>query len=136
MLKPDGQAILMMALISLEDAERSLKDGSIEFQMVMLIHDHYEQFLMLCKQISVEESEQPPLEQLLDQRCAELTAFQEEREKVSSFIRMCFLIKQGKENWHFVLCLASPSTISVYFISVSQCAKYLVQVKCKLFQDK
>ena len=97
-LEPDGQAILMMALTSLEDAERSLKNGCIEFQMVMLIRDHYKQFLTLCKQISMEESEQSPLKGLLDQRCAELTAFQEEREKVSSFIRMCLLIKQGKEN--------------------------------------
>ena len=95
MLKPDGQEILMLALSSLDAAKSFLKDGSIAFRMLLLIRDHSERFLLLCEQISKEGSEQSSLEQLLDQRCMEITAFQEERDNVSSFIRMCLLIKQG-----------------------------------------
>lgn len=96
-LKPDGQEILMLALSSLEAAVAFLKNGSIEFQILVLISDHSERFLLLCEQIG-KENEKPTLKQLLDQRCIELTAFQKEREKVSSFIRMCSFIKQGSRS--------------------------------------
>jgi len=94
-LKPDGQEILMLALSSLEAAVTFLKDGSIEFRMLLLIRDHSERFLLLCELISEEGSEQSSLKQALEQRCSEITAFEDERDKVSSFIRMCLLIKQG-----------------------------------------
>lgn len=73
----------------------SLKDGSTEFQMLSLLNDHSERFLELCKHINKEESKLTSLRRLLHQRCVELTAFEEEREKVVIFIRMCSLIKQG-----------------------------------------
>ena len=94
-LKPDGQTILLMALTSLEDAMRSLKDGSIECQLLMLISDHLKQFLMLCQEISADGNEDLHLRQCLDQRHVELTAFEEERDQVLAFLRMCSLIKQG-----------------------------------------
>ncbi|XP_078381354.1 E3 ubiquitin-protein ligase rnf213-alpha-like isoform X3 [Oculina patagonica] len=93
-LKEDGQEILMKAISSLEAAVGSLKDGTIEFQMLILLHDYSERFLALCGHISKEEGKLSLLRQLLHQRCVELTAFQEERDKVSIFIRMCSLIKQ------------------------------------------
>ena len=94
-LKPDGQAILLMALTSLQDAIRSLKDGSIECQLLTLISDHVEQFLMLCQQISADGKEHLSLRQCLDQRRFELNAFEEERDQVFTFLRLCSLIKQG-----------------------------------------
>ena len=94
-LKPDGQAIFMIALTSLEAAVGSLKDGSIEFQILLLIHEHVEQFLLLCDQSNIGGSEQSRLKQLLNQRFIELKTFEEEREDVFSFIKMCSVIKQG-----------------------------------------
>lgn len=85
----------MKAISSLEAATGSLKDGTIEFEILSLLNDHSERFLALCKQINKEEGELSFLRQLLPQRCIELTAFQEEREKVTIFIRMCSLIKRG-----------------------------------------
>ena len=101
-LRPDGQEILMKAISSLEAATGSLKDGTIEFEILSLLSDHLERFLALCKQINKEEVELSSLRQLLLQRCVELTAFQEEREKVTIFIRMCSLIKRGIAT--FLLC--------------------------------
>lgn len=87
----------MKAISSLEAATGSLKDGTIEFEILSLLNDYSERFLALCKQINKEEGELSfsKLRQLLPQRCIELTAFQEEREKVTIFIRMCSLIKRG-----------------------------------------
>lgn len=95
-LKEEGQELLILALSSLEAAMEFLKDGSIEFQMLTLLHDHSERFLMLCEQISKKGSEQTSFKQVLNQRCTEITAFEEEREKVCSFIMTCSVIKQGK----------------------------------------
>ena len=95
MLKSDGQEMLMKAVSSLEAAMGSLKDGTTEFQILSLLNDHSERFLELCKQINKEEGKLSSLRQLLHQHCVELTAFQEEREKVTVFIRMCLLVKQG-----------------------------------------
>lgn len=92
----------MLAISSLEAAVGSLKDGTIEFQMLILLRDHSERFLALCGHISKEEGKLSLLRQLLHQRCVELTAFQEERDKVSIFIRMCSLIKQGNKKILFV----------------------------------
>lgn len=94
-LKPDGQEILMIAISSLEAALGSLKDGTTEFQMLSLLNGHSERFLLLCGQIDKEEGKLSSLQQLLHQRCVEVTAFQEERERVTIFIRICSLIKQG-----------------------------------------
>lgn len=85
----------MLAISSLEAAIRSLKDGTTELQMLILLSQHSERFLALCEQINKEEGKLSSLRQLLHQRCVELTAFQEERDKVTVFIRMCSLIKQG-----------------------------------------
>ena len=101
-LKPDGQEILTMALSSLEAVVGSLKDGSIQCQMLTLVYEYDERFLMLCEHIVKEESDLLLLKQLLNQRRIELTEFQEERDKVSTFIRMCSLIKQGNTNY---ICL-------------------------------
>jgi len=94
-LKPDGKEILTKAISSLEAALGSLKDGTIEFQMLSLLNGHSERFLVLCGQIDNEEGKLSPLKQLLHRRCIELTAFQEERDKVTIFIRLCALLKQG-----------------------------------------
>jgi len=94
-LKPDGQEILMKAISSLEATLGSLKDGAIELQMLSLLNSHSERFLALCRQIGKEEGKLSSLKELLNQRCVELSAFEEEREKVTIFIRICSLIKQG-----------------------------------------
>ena len=99
-LKEEGQECLILALSSLEAAKEFLKDGSIEFQILILLHEHSERFLMLCEQISKMGNEQTSLKQVLEQRCTEITAFEEEWGKVCSFIRTCSVIKQGKRN-HF-----------------------------------
>ena len=96
-LEEDGQEILMLAISSLEAAVGSLKDGTIEFQMLILLNDHSDRFLALCEHIT-KEGKMPLLRQLLHQRCVELSAFQEERDKVYIFITMCSLIKQGNKN--------------------------------------
>ena len=85
----------MLALSSLEAAVDGVKDGSIEFQLLKLVLDHSDRFFILSEKISRKGSEKSTLKQSLSQRYMELTAFEEERQKVSSFIRMCVAIKQG-----------------------------------------
>lgn len=95
MLEEDGQEILMLALSCLQAAVDGVKDGSIEFQLLKLVLDHSERFLMLSEKISQKESTETTLKQVLHQRYRELTEFEEERQKVAFFIRMCFSFKQG-----------------------------------------
>lgn len=85
----------MKAISSVEAAMGSLKDRTTEFQMLRLLKEHSERFLELCEHINKGGSKLSSLRQLLHQRCVELTAFLEEREKVTVFVRMCSLIKQG-----------------------------------------
>ena len=91
MLKEDGQEILMLALSSLEAAINGVLDSSIEFELLKLVLDHSDRFLILSEQIKQKSA----LKKSLNQRYMELTAFEEERQKVSSFIRMCEPIWQG-----------------------------------------
>ena len=118
-LKPDGQEILMKAISSLEAAVGYLKDGNIEFQMLILLHEHSERFLALCEQINKEEGTISLLRDLLHQRCIELAAFQEERDKVSTFITMCSLTKQGNNmvsfEKPFVFIWTSQTIVSFLF---------------------
>ena len=95
MLKEDGQEILMLALSSLEAAINGVLDSSIESELLELVLDHSDQFLILSEKISKKRSEKSALKKSLNQRYVELTAFEEERQKVSSFIRMCVPIWQG-----------------------------------------
>ena len=92
-LKPDGQAILLMALTSLEDAMCTLKDGTIQYQLLMLIRDNFDQFLMLCQEMDKEDHKN--VRQSLNQRLAELRAFEVEREQVIGLLGMCTLFKGG-----------------------------------------
>lgn len=99
--------MLVLALSSLEASVAFLKDGSIEFQMLNLIREHSDRFLMLSAQISKHESQQALLKKLLDQRITEQTAFLVERDKVSSFVRMCYPIKQGnRKNPYLFLAIS------------------------------
>ena len=91
MLKEDGQEILMLALSSLEAAINGVLDSSIEFELLKLVLDHSDRFLILSEKIKKKSG----LKKSLNQRYMELTAFEEERQKVSSFIRMCVPIWQG-----------------------------------------
>ena len=91
MLKEDGQEILMLALSSLEAAINGVLDSSIEFELLKLVLDHSDQFLILSEKIKKKSA----LKKSLNQRYMELTAFEEERQNVSSFIRMCKPIWQG-----------------------------------------
>ena len=91
MLKEDGQEILMLALSSLEAGINGVLDSSIEFELLKLVLDHSDQFLILSEKIKKKSA----LKKSLNQRYMELTAFEEERQKVSSFIRMCEPIWQG-----------------------------------------
>ena len=107
-LKEDGQEILMLAISSFEAAVNNLKDGSVEFQMLLIIRDNSERFVELYELINEEESKIFLLGQILRQRCEELKAFQDEGNKVISFVRMCSLIKQGIERGSFYLFKKSP----------------------------
>ena len=91
MLKEDGQEILMLALSSLEAAINGVLDSSIEFELLKLVLDHSDRFLILSEKIKKKSA----LKKSLNQRYMELTAFEEERQNVSSFIRMCEPIWQG-----------------------------------------
>ena len=91
MLKEDGQEILMLALSSLEAAINGVLDSSIQFELLKLVLDHSDRFLILSEKIKKKSA----LKKSLNQRYMELTAFEEERQKVSSFIRMCEPIWQG-----------------------------------------
>ena len=94
-LKADGQEILVMALSSLEDAVRTLKDGAIQCQLLMLIRDNLDRFLELSQEINEVGKEKAVLRQCLDQRLAEQRAFEVERDQVVGLIGMCNLIKGG-----------------------------------------
>ena len=95
MLKKDGQEILTLALSSLEAAISGVLDGSIEFQLLKLVLDHSDRFLILSEKISKRGRDKSALKKSLNQRYMELTAFEKERQKVSSFIRMCAPIWKG-----------------------------------------
>ena len=95
MLKKDGQEILTLVLSSLEAAISGVLDGSIEFQLLKLVLDHSDRFLILSEKICKKGRGKSALKKSLNQRYMELTAFEEERQKVSSFIRMCEPIWQG-----------------------------------------
>ena len=95
-LKPDGQEILLMALTSLEDAMCTLKDGTIQYQLLMLIKDNFDRFLMLCQEMDKEGHEN--VRQSLNQRLAELRAFEVEREQVIGLLGMCTLFKGGNSH--------------------------------------
>ena len=92
-LKPDGQEILLMALTSLEDAMCTLKDGTIQCQLLMLVRDNFDRFVMLSQEMDKEGHEN--LKQSLNQRLAELSAFEVERDQVVGLLGMCNLIKRG-----------------------------------------
>lgn len=94
-LKPDGREIMAMARTSLKDAMCNLKDGSIQCQLLMLIRDNSDRFLELSQEINEEGNEKVVLRQCLDQRLAELRAFEVERVQVVGLIGMCNLIKGG-----------------------------------------
>lgn len=94
-LKEDGREILMKALSSIEAAAGSLKDGVIECEIVGVLRDHADRFLILCDHIYKEQSKINFLTQLLNRRCIELDAFDQERDDVCAFIRMCSTLKQG-----------------------------------------
>jgi len=94
-LKEDGQEILMLAISSLEAAIGLLRNGAIEVQMLFLLKDHSERFVLLCKQIGKDENKSSSLSHLLHQRCTELIAFQKEQNNVSTFIRMCSCFETG-----------------------------------------
>lgn len=85
----------MLAISSLEAAMGLLKNGAIEVQMLILLKDYSDRFLLLCEQISKDENKRSSLSHLLNQRCTELIAFQRERDDVSTFIRMCSCIEKG-----------------------------------------
>ena len=95
MLKEDGQEILMLALSSLEAAINGVLDSSIEFELLKLVLDHSDRFLILSEKISKKGRGKSALKKSLEKRYLELTAFEEERQKVSSFIRMCVPIWKG-----------------------------------------
>lgn len=95
-LGQDGLEILKKAESSLKEVIKLLEDGSITLDILSLIKKHPERFMVLCEQIS-EEGGKNALQELLDRRIMELSVFQEEREKVSSFIKMCSLLRQGKD---------------------------------------
>ena len=94
-LKDDGREILGLALSSIEGAVRTLKDGTIQCQLLMLIRDNCNRFLELSQEIIEEGPENAELRQNLDQRLAELSAFEVERDQVVGLIEMCNLIKGG-----------------------------------------
>lgn len=94
-LKEDGRDILMKALSSIEAAADSLKDGAIECEMVRVLRDHSDRFLVLYDHIYREQSKIDFLRQSLNRRCIELDAFAQERDDVGTFIRMCSTLKQG-----------------------------------------
>ena len=108
LLKEDGQEMLMLAISSFEAAVNNLEDGSVEFQMLLVIRDNSERFVELYELINKKESEISLLRQILRQRCEELKAFQNEQDKVTSLVRMCSLIKQGNERGSFYLFKKSP----------------------------
>lgn len=85
----------MLAISSLEAAIGLLKNGAIEVQMLILLKDYSDRFLLLCEQISKDENKRSSLSHLLNQRGTELIAFQRERDDVSTFIRMCSCIEKG-----------------------------------------
>ena len=87
---------MLQAISSLEAASYSLKQGTIEFQVLNLLRDHSANFLTLVDHIIDEDGKKSPLRHVLGWRFDELRAFLEEREQVDTFIRMCSLIKRGK----------------------------------------
>ena len=124
-LKPDGQEILVMALSSLEDAVRTMKDGTIQYQLLMLISDNLDRFLELSQEIIKEGTTDAELRQNLDQRLVELSAFEVERDQVVGLIEMCNLIKRGNcfITW---LRVTPPLFYKIYDILVPVAQKMVI----------
>ncbi|KAK2555497.1 E3 ubiquitin-protein ligase rnf213-alpha [Acropora cervicornis] len=121
-LKPDGQEILVMALSSLEDAVRTMKDGTIQYQLLMLISHNLDRFLELSQEIIKEGTKDAELRQNLDQRLVELSAFEVARDQVVGLIEMCNLIKGvdvgllSKRSEMDVSCLAVGDLVRSSFV--------------------
>ena len=114
-----------MALSSLEYAMRTMKDGSIQCQLLMLIRDNLDRFLELSQEIIKKGTKNAVLRQNLDQRLAELSAFEVERHQVVGLIEMCNLIKGGNcfITW---LRVTPPLFYKIYDILVPVAQKIVI----------
>lgn len=87
-IKVDGREILMSAFSSYNAAVVSLKDGTIEYQIMDLICKNSIRFIELTPEIDKEE-----MEKLLRRRSLELESFKKQRESIGIYIRMCTFFK-------------------------------------------
>ena len=100
----EGQETLSMAKSLLEALVRVISDASVTVEILLLLQNYKQRFLELMKTtvpvVNEEEStniaRMEETERSLNERIKEMEEFQAAKVKVSSFTRMCDLIKPGE----------------------------------------
>jgi len=121
MLSHDGLEILVSATSLLVHVGHCLRNGEIRVNTLRIVQKSRDRFMKLFPLLSEEEDnttskeeaatreigegkgdqqETSPMETFLDMRIEELEAFEKERQRVSTFIEMCSVIKTGESVMH------------------------------------
>ena len=92
-LSDDCKETLFLAKSLLEALVRVISDGSVTFQVLLLLQRHKETFLELLKTSAVEIKD---TEISLDHRLEEIQEFLEMKKNLGTFIGMCDVIQPGE----------------------------------------
>ena len=92
-LSDDCKETLFLAKSLLEALVRVISDGSVTFQVLLLLQRHKETFLELLKTSAAEIKD---VELSLAHRLEEIQEFFEVKENLGTFIGMCDVIQPGK----------------------------------------
>ena len=92
-LSDDCKETLFLAKSLLETLVRVISDGSVTFQVLLLLQRHKETFLELLKTSAVEIKD---TEISLDHRLEEIQEFLEMKKNLGTFIGMCDVIQPGE----------------------------------------
>ena len=92
-LSDDCKETLFLAKSLLEALVRVISDGSVTFQVLLLLQRHKETFLELLKTSAAEIKD---AEISLDHRLEEIQEFLEVKKNLGTFIGMCDVIQPGE----------------------------------------
>ena len=94
-LSDDCKETLFLAKSLLEALVRVISDGSVTFQVLLLLQRHKETFLELLKTSAAEIKD---IELSLAHRLEEIQEFFEVKENLGKFIGMCDVIQPGERS--------------------------------------
>lgn len=93
-LSPEGQETLEVAKSLFKALVRNISDGSVTFEVLLLVHNHQNTFLeLLNTTCGVEKND---AERSMAKRIEEIEEFCAIKENVGTFIGMCAMISPGE----------------------------------------